>query len=49
MYNLIKTPSLFFTGRKLRPPGIGIEATLPVHDTCFGSSTFFQNMTKYIT
>jgi len=25
--NLIKTPPLFFTGRKLRPPGIGIEAT----------------------
>ena len=26
IYSLIKTFSLFFTGRKLRPPGIGIEA-----------------------
>jgi len=27
IYNLIKTSSLFFTGCKLRPPGIGIDAT----------------------
>jgi len=27
IYNLIKTYLLFFTGRKLHPPGIGIEAT----------------------
>ena len=27
IYNFIKTPAYFFTGRKLRPPGIGIEAT----------------------
>jgi len=27
IYNLIKTLRLFFTRRKLRPPGIGIEAT----------------------
>jgi len=26
--NLIKTPPLFFTGHKLLPPGIGIEATV---------------------
>jgi len=27
IYNLIKTPPLFFTERKLRPPDIGIETT----------------------
>jgi len=27
IYNLIKTPPLFLTVHKLRPPGIGIEAT----------------------
>ena len=30
IYNLIITFPLFFTGRKLRPPGIGIEATVNV-------------------
>jgi len=28
IYNLINTSPLIFTGRKLRPPGIGIEATV---------------------
>jgi len=27
IYNLIKTFPYFFTGRKLRPPNTGIEAT----------------------
>jgi len=27
LYNLIKTSPLFFIERKLRPPGIGTEAT----------------------
>jgi len=29
IYNLNKTFPLIFTGRKLRPPGIGIEASHP--------------------
>jgi len=28
IYNLIKSTPLFFTGSKLRPPGIGTEDTL---------------------
>jgi len=31
IYNLINTTSLFFAGRKLHPPGVGIEATGNTH------------------
>jgi len=49
IYNLIKTPPLFFTWRKLRPPGIGTEATDILHNFVLVKFHMFTVFTGFTT